>query len=85
MRYKWKLTDEEVSECVRIGCSVFEVEEAKKRAYIANGGVILNPDALEDMYEAIRWTLEDHRDGRVKLPVSTHTQLRKALAKADGK
>ena len=36
-----------------------------------------------DLYEASKWALEDHRDGRVKLPVSTHTQLLKALAKAE--
>jgi len=41
--------------------------------------------SASDLKEAVRWTLEDHRDGRTRLPVSTHTQLLKALNKAEGK
>lgn len=50
----WKLTAEEEEECHRKGCSIGELQEAKKRAYIENGGIILNPGALADMYEALK-------------------------------
>ena len=59
MKYIWKLTDEEVAECEQKGWSVAELQEARKRAYITNGGVILNPDALEDMYEALKLTRDN--------------------------
>ena len=44
------------------------------------------PDTYVAMYEAIRITLEDYRDKRAgtQLPVSTHTFLLNAKAKADG-
>jgi len=43
--------------------------------------------AAPDMYEAIRWVLEDYREKRANtsLAVSTHTRLLNALAKAEGK
>jgi len=37
---------------------------------------------VTDLYEAVRWVLEDYQDKRATLSVSTHTQLLKALAKA---
>jgi len=38
------------------------------------------------LYEAVRWVLEDYReDNYTKLKASTHTQLLKALAKAEGR
>lgn len=43
--------------------------------------------ACDDMYEAIRWVLEDYRDNRAttSLAVSTHTRLLNALSKAEVK
>ncbi len=52
MNYIWELTEQEIEKCKQGGCSIGELQEAKKRAYIEHGGVILNPDALEDLYEA---------------------------------
>ena len=54
MNEVWKLTDREIAECDWRGVSVVALQEAKKKAYIASGGVILNPDALEDLYRALQ-------------------------------
>ncbi len=53
---EWRLTDEETARVLETGDEgdVIRAQDAKKKAYTANGGVILNPDALEDMYEALK-------------------------------
>ncbi len=82
---EWKLTDKEVTECVRSGCSVTRVQEAKKRAYVANGGVILNPDAFEDMYEALKGMMEIAEIAMPDTYFKTDSRVnktRQALAKA---
>ena len=80
----WKLTDEDLAQCEAMGFNPVEAQASKKQAYRNAGGIIINPDALSDMYEAVRWVLEDYVDKRAKLTVSTHTQLLKAKMKADG-
>jgi len=50
----WKLTKQELAEVDARDQSRYVAQVAKKRAYIEAGGVILNPDALEDMYEALK-------------------------------
>lgn len=86
---EWKLTDEEKAKCEQVGCSVVELQEAKKRAYIANGGIILNPDALEDMYKALKeaiiamgslYRLQDYSSEEVANSLATFKQV---LAKAE--
>ena len=66
------------------GCSIGELQEAKKRAYIANGGVILNPDALYDLYEALKAVLREYNaDPNDDKFYKACYEARKALAKAD--
>ncbi len=53
MKYtEWKLTNQEQAECRDKGLSLNEAQIAKKEAYLKAGGIILNPDALSDLYEA---------------------------------
>ena len=77
---EWKLTDEETARVLETGDEgdVIREQDAKKKAYTANGGVILNPDALEDMYEALKEAYS-FCDDRVRF------KMNKALAKAEGK
>ena len=51
---KWKLTNEELEILKEEGSYIAFAQEAKKRAFIEAGGVILNPDALPDLYEALK-------------------------------
>ena len=91
MNEAWKLTDKEVAECVHAGCSIAELQGAKKKAYIANGGIILDHDALEDLYEALKLTrdnLQTLSDAAIhyKKTFSANLDiLNKALAKAEVK
>jgi len=59
----WKLTDQELEELKVRGGNVSEAQKAKRRAFLDNGGVILNPDALTDLYEAAKelWRQLDKR------------------------
>ncbi len=50
---EWRLTSEEMTELITKGWSVNDAQKAKRLAYIESGRVILNPDALEDLYEAL--------------------------------
>ena len=54
MNKDWMLTDQEKTECDNLNYSYEAAQAAKKHAYIKAGGIILNPDALEDMYEALK-------------------------------
>ena len=50
----WKLTAEEKERCIAEGMNLDAAQDAKKKAYVLAGGVILNPDALGDLYEALK-------------------------------
>ena len=51
----WRLTDQEIA-CIEEvdGGGINEAQKRKKEAYIKAGGVILNPDALVALYEALK-------------------------------
>ena len=85
MEKDWMLTDQERAEFDAVGCSRQEVQEAKKRAYIDNGGVILNPDALEAMYEALKAAYNWYYQGCVGDYKTIGDMSRQALSKADSK
>ncbi len=91
---EWKLTDGETACVLETGDEgdVIRAQDAKKKAYIANGGIILDPDALEDLYEASKGALADLdsidelcRIGGVHPYIRMREDLEKALAKAEGK
>ncbi len=96
---EWKLTCKEMSEVVRCGGNLYKAEEAKRKAYIEAGGVILNPDALEDLYEACKMALWALEGGKVYVgDVDCGTEwvedsarpdaiakAQKAIAKVEGK
>ena len=51
----WRLTDEEVDKYMKKGFGVaMEAQKAKRQAFEDGGGVILNPQALEVLYEALK-------------------------------
>lgn len=50
----WKLTKKEIKAIEEQGGNIALAQEGKKRAFIEVGGVILNPDALPDLYEALK-------------------------------
>ncbi len=84
MNNEWKLTIQEVADVVAKGGDVNAAQEAKKQAYRKAGGIILNPDALEEMYEALEsLTFNVSNDG---VPWTQIQQAiiagRQALAKA---
>ncbi len=96
MNKDWMLTDRELDDLVATGGSKKEAQEAKKKAYIEAGGVIFNPDALEDMYEALKmagefpglddWDLDEAYIEKLPPAVQTLRELIElALAKADGR
>jgi len=79
----WKLTDQEISECQLMGGSIGKLQEAKRQAYLNSGGVILNPEALDDLYEACNRALtiiESNLGDTHPLAVE---KLREALAKVE--
>ena len=80
MNEVWKLTDEEVAKCVRKGSNIAELQAAKKRAYLTNGGVILNPDALEDLYGVLKRAFTDPQ---YVLSGEWYQPAKEALAKAE--
>ena len=87
MREIWKLTDLEIRAVEFLGKNMAEAQQAKRQAFIDNGGVILNPDALEDMYEALKH-VEFYlalADQITSLPNHTTVSatIKKALAKAE--
>ena len=96
---KWELTDHERDLCRHSGLSIHDAQIQKKRAYIKAGGVILNSDALEDMYEALKaqhnaidllFALLIDKDktffpSKSGQPWEAIIQGNKALAKAEGK
>ncbi|KKM86351.1 hypothetical protein LCGC14_1279750 [marine sediment metagenome] len=50
---EWELTDREIRAVEFRGNNMAEAQRAKRQAFIDNGGIILNPEALTDMYEAL--------------------------------
>ena len=81
MEYTWKLTDQEITELDAKGGDKHEAQEAKKQAYREAGGIILNPDALEDMYEALRMWADDEFFSQIEFA----NVVCKVLAKAEDK
>ena len=84
--YKWKLTDQEIEECNYRGVSLGVAQAAKKQAYIHNGGIILNPDSLYKLYEALLAvytgiSLQDVEGGSSELNI----RVQQALAFGRGK
>ena len=75
----WKLTDEEIARADRRGVSVGALQEAKRDAYIANGGVIPSPDALEDLYKVLKRAFTDPQ---YVLSGEWYQPAKEALAKA---
>ena len=56
----WRLTDDEVDKYMKKGFGVaMEAQRAKRQAFEDGGGVILNPQALEVLYEALKKAEED--------------------------
>ena len=79
----WLLTDEETAEIIARGGGVSAVQEAKKRAYVKAGGIILNPDALEDLYEALEELTDfDEHGGNGKDHYMLMRTAKEVLAKA---
>ena len=65
-----------------------EAQRAKRQAFIDNGGIILNPDALEDMYEALKAVLDSkacNDDMSIAYAIGglTRCQIDNALSKAE--
>jgi len=81
----WKLTDQEIWELEMRGESVNKAQERKKQAYIDGGGVILNPDALQDLYEACKLYQEHQRGTKGHYCSDCASAIDKAIAKAEGK
>ena len=85
---EWRLTSEEMTELITKGWSVNDAQKAKRLAYIESGRVILNPDALEDLYEALEGIkklmatdFEDFEDFE-KASKAPFLKLEQTLAKA---
>ena len=87
----WQLTDQEIEEVTLRGGSITEAQEAKKQAYLDSGGIILNPDALSELYEALKVALwnEEHDEyqaqhqGKPRL-IERIDIYKQALSKAEG-
>lgn len=85
MKYTWELTEQDIEKCKHAGVDIDALQEAKKRAFIENGGVIINPDALDDLYEALKELLEALGNPMEIPPVEIVTKASQALAKAEVK
>ena len=87
----WILTDEEKRALGLSGGDVAIAQQAKRQAFIDNGGVILNSDALEDMYRALKLALVYIATNEIKygsdglIITITEDAIINALAKAKGK
>jgi len=51
----WRLTDAELAKLAEIGGNAQVAQAQKKALFMANGGIILNPNALSDLYEALKY------------------------------
>ena len=71
--------DQEIKAVGLSGGDVAGAQRAKRQAYLDNGGVILNPDALEDMYEALKASANCNPS----IPIDIQIQVQKALAEAE--
>jgi len=75
-----KLTDDEIVQVKAFDGDIAEAQEAKKQAYIKAGGIILNPDALLDLYKALKALIRRYG---VDCSTENINQARKALAKVE--
>ena len=83
---KWKLTDDEIEIITQQGGDIALAQEGKKKAFIKAGGVILNPDALPDLYEALKYVVRELDKADIIKKDSIFMEMpNKALAKAEGK
>ena len=80
----WRLTDKEIRAVEFRGNNMAEAQRAKRQAFIDNGGIILNPDALEDMHEALK-AIMGERFTREEPSPKTVLMAENALSKAEGK
>ncbi|KKN33631.1 hypothetical protein LCGC14_0801690 [marine sediment metagenome] len=81
----WELTDQEIAKVDESGGSRYQARKAKKQAYIRAGGVILNPDALKDMYEAVKQALRTFEAHGITETDPRYIILKQARDKAEGK
>jgi len=85
---EWRMAGDKALDCGSISIAsinehrVIPVAQIDKRWENAKANAHLIASA-PDLYEAVRWVLEDHKDKRIKLNVSTHTKLLNALTKAE--
>ncbi len=82
----WRLTDQEIKAVELSGGNLAVAEGAKRQAFLDNGGVILNPDALSDVYEALKKVEEDINwmlNNRKFLNPDVFDYLDKAIEKAE--
>ena len=79
---EWALTNKEIAQLQASGGDVVEAQEAKKQAYIKAGGIILNPDALEDLYEFAK---QMERSGLLEELPTWLQGLRNIIVKAEEK
>lgn len=84
MDYSWKLTEQEEIEVAYNNGDMAEAQEAKKQAFREAGGIILNPDALEDMYEALKGARAMITEGTIRQRELALEIIVEALAKAEG-
>ena len=83
---EWKLTDQETEEVTMRGGNIAEAQRAKKQAYLKAGGIILNPDALPELYEACKGLLENYSTNPIDDDFyMACVRARQALAKAKSK
>jgi len=81
----WELTDKETGEVYLRGGDIVEAQRAKKQAYLDSGGLILNPDALADLYEACKQALRTFEVWRISPTDSRYIMIKQAIAKAGAK
>ena len=85
----WRFTDQEIRAVELSKGSISETRQAKKQAYLDNGGVILNPNALDDLYEASKAFMESMRDTSNRQWATCHREqlessVWQALKKVEG-
>ena len=85
----WRLTDKEVRAVEFRGNNMAEAQRAKRQAFIDNGGIILNHEALTDMYEVLKRGFsylealdQDVFPSPLKLREDMFSALAKAVSKA---
>ncbi len=85
---EWRLTKEEEARVIAAGKGMSAAQAAKKWAYREAGRTILNPDALDDLYEALRaaqaYIARKEMYSGVQDRTGLEVKIIKALSKAEG-